>query len=151
MLYNRYHTPRPDVHRIVGVLVWPSRCVVFPLIKQPLIVFPELSFFFVNSHAELAFAPPYCDINDQSQPVILSETTNTLVKYTYRIRWSVSCMAGLSTLIINATNAIGIRDAMGSPNLICHTERCTDLVLTPRQPDGTITCTFLILASIGSV
>lgn len=31
MTLPRYHMPKPGAYRIVGVLVWPARCVVFAL------------------------------------------------------------------------------------------------------------------------
>ncbi|PCH43643.1 Nonaspanin [Wolfiporia cocos MD-104 SS10] len=61
----RYHTPRPGIHRIVGVLVWPT------------------------SHATTEDVSTDCPLSD-APPVILSEDQPTLVRYTYRVTWNES-------------------------------------------------------------
>jgi len=57
----RYHTPSPEFHRVVGVLVWPSSVS--------------------GSSAD-------CDTESKS-PMILSDSASNTVKYTYRVTWNV--------------------------------------------------------------
>ncbi|CCM01117.1 uncharacterized protein FIBRA_03165 [Fibroporia radiculosa] len=60
----RYHTPRPGVHRIVGVLVWPT------------------------SHGGSQDATTDC--SSASGPLLLREDQNNSVRYTYRVMWNES-------------------------------------------------------------
>ncbi|CDO74465.1 hypothetical protein BN946_scf184979.g20 [Trametes cinnabarina] len=64
----RYHRPRPDVYRIVGVLVWPTSRGG-PQVAQP--------------EGEVDCISPV-------PPLILSETQNNTVRYTYRVMWNES-------------------------------------------------------------
>ncbi|OCH92293.1 hypothetical protein OBBRIDRAFT_824786 [Obba rivulosa] len=60
----RYHSPSPDVYRIVGVLVWPV------------------------SHGGPQDAEPDCSLS--GPPLILQEDQTNIVRYTYRVMWNVS-------------------------------------------------------------
>ncbi|KAF5385829.1 hypothetical protein D9615_002243 [Tricholomella constricta] len=61
----RYHKPTPNTFRIVGVLVWPSSIG--------------------GSQTE----DPTCS-HELSPPLILSETHNQTIRYTYRVTWNES-------------------------------------------------------------
>ncbi|KAG6811532.1 hypothetical protein H0H92_006965 [Tricholoma furcatifolium] len=61
----RYHKPTPETFRIVGVLVWPSSIG--------------------GSQTEA----PTCN-HDPQQPLVLSETRNQTIRYTYRVTWNES-------------------------------------------------------------
>ncbi|KZT72084.1 hypothetical protein DAEQUDRAFT_809354 [Daedalea quercina L-15889] len=61
----RYHTPKPGIHRIVGVLVWPASIG--------------------GSQDTLGDCTP-----NQNTPLILRETGENAVQYTYRITWKES-------------------------------------------------------------
>ncbi|KAI0819995.1 Nonaspanin [Trametes gibbosa] len=64
----RYHSPTPDVYRIVGVLVWPT------------------------SRGGSQDTPPdgELDCASSAPPLILSETSDNRVRYTYRVMWNKS-------------------------------------------------------------
>ncbi|KAI0630278.1 Nonaspanin [Trametes polyzona] len=64
----RYHSPTPDVYRIVGVLVWPTSRGG-----------PQET----PSDGEL-------DCASSAPPLILSETSSNMVRYTYRVMWNES-------------------------------------------------------------
>ncbi|KAI0082071.1 Nonaspanin [Panus rudis PR-1116 ss-1] len=61
----KYHSPSPDIYRVVGVLVWP------------------------DSRGGNQDEPADCDATD-SPALILSEETPNKVRYSYRITWSES-------------------------------------------------------------
>ncbi|KAG6897898.1 hypothetical protein C0992_009382 [Termitomyces sp. T32_za158] len=61
----KYHKPTPDTFRIVGVLVWPS------------------------SFGGMQQEPAPCN-GGPSMPLILSETQNQTIRYTYRVTWNES-------------------------------------------------------------
>ncbi|KAJ3528668.1 hypothetical protein NM688_g7964 [Phlebia brevispora] len=61
-----YHEPRPNVYRIVGVLVWPS------------------------SHGGDQTADYDCDILTEGPALILNEENTNVVRYTFRIIWTPS-------------------------------------------------------------
>ncbi|KAH9949582.1 endosomal P24A protein [Amylocystis lapponica] len=61
----RYHTPSPGVHRVVGVLVWPTSRG--------------------GSQTE-----PLDDCSSTVAPLILSEDQTNTVRYTYRVMWNES-------------------------------------------------------------
>ncbi|KAG6820735.1 hypothetical protein H0H93_012381 [Arthromyces matolae] len=61
----KYHKPTPDTFRIVGVLVWPS------------------------SIGGSQHDSTTCNY-DRSVPLILSETQNQTIRYTYRVTWNES-------------------------------------------------------------
>ena len=77
---SRYHEPRPGVYRIVGVLVWPSRCVRTLRIGVCLMS---------GSQGGDQTTDFDCDTNAESAALVLSENTANTVRYTYRITWSV--------------------------------------------------------------
>ncbi|KAF9820295.1 hypothetical protein IEO21_01509 [Rhodonia placenta] len=60
----RYHTPKPGVHRIVGVLVWPT--------------------------SRGGSQDPSADCSTSDTPLILREDQPNLVRYTYRVMWNES-------------------------------------------------------------
>lgn len=62
----KYHRPRPDVYRIVGVLVWPA------------------------SHGGDQTSEPRCGLADEGPALILDEDKNNTVRYSYRVTWSES-------------------------------------------------------------
>ncbi|KAI0745854.1 endosomal P24A protein [Earliella scabrosa] len=64
----RYHSPTPGVYRIVGVLVWPTSRGGPQEVPS-------------DGHVE-------CGAN--APPIVLSETQNTTVTYTYRVTWNES-------------------------------------------------------------
>ncbi|GBE81011.1 Transmembrane 9 superfamily member 1 [Sparassis crispa] len=61
----RYHSPRPDVFRVVGVLVWPTSRG--------------------GSQED-----PIGDCMSAAPPLILRESQNNTVRYTYRVMWNES-------------------------------------------------------------
>ncbi|KAF9227325.1 Nonaspanin [Gyrodon lividus] len=62
----RYHEPSPGIYRVVGVLVWPSSR---------------------GGSQEDTDRP---DCSGEVQPLLLSETQSTTVRYTYRVTWNES-------------------------------------------------------------
>ncbi|OSD06791.1 Nonaspanin [Trametes coccinea BRFM310] len=64
----RYHSPRPDVYRVVGVLVWPTS----------------------RGGSQNAPSDGELDCVSPVPPLILSETQNNTVRYTYRVMWNES-------------------------------------------------------------
>ncbi|KAI8993096.1 Nonaspanin [Trametes punicea] len=64
----RWHSPRTGVYRIVGVLVWPTS----------------------RGGSQEAPTDGQLDCTSPAPPLILSETMNNTVRYTYRVMWNES-------------------------------------------------------------